>query len=164
MGLLVVGLGNTLLKDEGVGVHVVNSLRSRTLPDDVSLMDGATMGVDLLYDILDSDRVIIVDSAQMDISAGEYRTFGISEIEDGAHFPNYSLHDLTLAETIALGGIIADLPPITIVGIQPESIEQGDELTGTLNKNFNEYVDHVYSTILSFGKEEHIEQESTDNR
>ena len=154
MGLLVVGLGNTLLSDEGVGVHVVNSLRSRPLPEDVKLMDGATMGVDLLYDILESDRVIIVDSAQMELPAGVYRTFGISEIEDGAHFPNYSLHDLTLPETIALGGLIADLPPITIIGIQPESIEPGDELTGTLNENFYKYVDHVYSTILSFGKEE----------
>ena len=164
MGLLVVGLGNTLLKDEGVGVRVINSLRSRPLPEDVTLMDGATMGVDLLYDILDSDGVVIVDSAQMNLPAGEYRTFGISEIEAGAHFPNYSLHDLTFAETIALGGIIADLPPITIVGIQPKSIEQGDELTGTLNENFHKYVDQVYSTILSFGKEEDIEQESTDNR
>ena len=154
MGLLVVGLGNILLKDEGVGVHVVNSLRDRPLPEDVTLMDGATMGVDLLNDILESDRVIIVDSAQMDISAGEYRTFGISEIEDGAHFPNYSLHDLTFAETIALGGIIATLPPIRIIGIQPESIEHGNELTGTLRENFNEYVDHVHNTILSFGKEE----------
>ncbi len=154
MGFLVVGLGNTLLKDEGVGVHVVNSLRSRPLPEGVVLMDGATMGVDLLYDIQESDRVIIVDSAQMGVSPGEYRTFGISEIEDGAHFPNYSLHDLTFAETIALGNIIGTLPPIRIIGIQPQSIEPGDKLTGTLNENFNEYVDHVYSTILSFGKEE----------
>ena len=44
MGLLVVGLGNILLKDEGVGVHVVNSLRDRPLPENVTLMDGGTRG------------------------------------------------------------------------------------------------------------------------
>ncbi len=153
MSLLVVGLGNILLKDEGVGVHVVNSLRSRPLPAGVELMDGATMGVDLLDDILGSDKVIIVDSAQMGLSAGEHRTFGISEIDNTAEFPNYSLHDLTFAETIALGGIISKLPPILIIGIQPESIEPGDELTANLTKNFNVYVDHVYETILNFNEE-----------
>jgi len=154
LDLLVAGLGNILLRDEGVGVHVVNSLKTRSLPRGVTLMDGATMGVDLLNDILESDSVIIVDSAQMGLPAGEYRTFGISEIEDGVRFPNYSLHDLTFAETIALGRIISTLPPIKIIGIQPESIEPGRELSLCLKNNFNEFVDCVYNTILSLNKEE----------
>ncbi|MEZ4812462.1 MAG: hydrogenase maturation protease [Caldisericia bacterium] len=152
MGLLVVGLGNILLQDEGVGVHVVNSLRKKPLPSGVELMDGATMGVDLLNDILESDKVIIVDSAQMGLAAGEIRTFGISDIDEN-EFPNYSLHDLSFAETIALGGIVSNLPPILIIGIQPESIEPGDELTENLKKNFSGYVDHVYDTILDFNEE-----------
>lgn len=152
MSMLVVGLGNVLLSDEGIGVHIVNALRNRPLPPSVRLMDGATIGVDLLEDILSSDRVIIVDSARMGIGAGEHRTFDVSNISD-SEFPNYSLHDISLPETLKLGEIVGSLPPILIVGIQPKSIEPGNAVTDALSTKFNDYVEHVWQTILDFNEE-----------
>jgi len=152
MSMLVVGLGNILLSDEGIGVHIVNALRNRPLPPSVTLMDGATIGVDLLDDILSSDRVIIVDSARMGMSAGEHRTFTLTGVEDSM-FPNYSLHDISLPETLKLGEIVGSLPPIIIVGIEPSSIEPGTTVTDALSTRFNDYVEHVWQTILDFNEE-----------
>ncbi|HPF48802.1 MAG TPA: hydrogenase maturation protease [Caldisericia bacterium] len=150
--MLVIGLGNTLLKDEGIGVHVVNALRNHPLPSGVELIDGATMGVDLLNYILDSDRVIIVDAAKMGLKPGEYRNFGLSEI-DMDNVPSLSLHDLSLPETLALGQIIAGLPPMVIIGIEPETIDPGDDLSAPLKSSFTNIVSHVYDTILNFSEE-----------
>ncbi|HNW32166.1 MAG TPA: hydrogenase maturation protease, partial [Caldisericia bacterium] len=65
MNTLVVGLGNTLLGDEGVGVHIVNVLKDQPLPPSVVLKDGGVSGFDILPDILESDRVVIIDAAKM---------------------------------------------------------------------------------------------------
>ena len=60
---------------------------------------------------------------------------------------------ISLPETLSLGAIIGTLPPILIFGIQPGSIEPGDELTQKLSVRFKEYVEQVYNTILDFNQE-----------
>jgi hydrogenase maturation protease len=60
---LVLGLGNVLMGDEGVGVHVVRALEQRTLPEDVECLDGGTGGFTLLEPLEDADRIVLVDAA-----------------------------------------------------------------------------------------------------
>ena len=61
--ILILGIGNILLRDEGVGVRVVEALRGRALPDTVELVDGGTGGADLLEVVADRRVVIVVDAA-----------------------------------------------------------------------------------------------------
>jgi hydrogenase maturation protease len=60
---LVLGLGNILMGDEGVGVHVARTLEQRTLPDGVECLDGGTGGFALLEPLEDADRIVLVDAA-----------------------------------------------------------------------------------------------------
>ena len=60
---LVLGLGNVLMGDEGVGVHVVRALEKRPLPDDVECLDGGTGGFILLEPLQSADRIVLVDAA-----------------------------------------------------------------------------------------------------
>jgi hydrogenase maturation protease len=62
MKTLVLGVGNLLLKDEGVGIHAVCALEKEDLPPDVSLMDGGTGGLHLLGWLQSYDRIIMIDS------------------------------------------------------------------------------------------------------
>ncbi len=65
--ILILGIGNILLKDEGIGVHVVNKLKEMQLPPDVEVMDGGTLGIDLLYYIEGRKKVVVIDT----VTAGE---------------------------------------------------------------------------------------------
>ena len=64
--ICVVGLGNLLLKDEGVGVHAVEALKGKyDFPEEVCLLDGGTLGLDLLHLIEGMDRVLFVDAVDL---------------------------------------------------------------------------------------------------
>ena len=74
MKILVLGIGNTLLMDEGVGVHVLSALRAGpALPDDVELLDGGTLSFTLAGPIQDADALIVVDAANIQAPAGHWR-------------------------------------------------------------------------------------------
>ena len=60
--ILILGIGNLLLRDEGVGIHVVQKMKEMELPPGIEVMDGGTMGLNLLYYIENRDRVIVVDT------------------------------------------------------------------------------------------------------
>lgn len=67
---LVLGLGNILMGDEGVGVHVVRALASQPLPEDVECLDGGTGGFILLEPLQNADRIILIDAAAEDKPIG----------------------------------------------------------------------------------------------
>ena len=70
--ILIVGVGNLLLRDEGIGVHVAHELQRRHLPTDLEVLDGGTAGMDLLHHFQGRRRVIFVDAVEAD-GEGIYR-------------------------------------------------------------------------------------------
>ncbi len=150
--MLVIGLGNTLLTDEGVGIHLVKELSNMPLPPGVDLMEGETAGVDLLSDILDSDRVVIIDAAMMGLEPGNARTFSSEDLKLSSNF-YASLHDMALPEVLKLGTIISSLPPILIIGIEPKTVEPGVELSQAVESKMPVLIDFCYQAILDFSKE-----------
>ena len=75
MKILVLGLGNILLSDEGVGVRIVETLSaSHELPEEVELLDGGTSGMDLLDTVADRDLLIVADAVNGDGPAGRGTT------------------------------------------------------------------------------------------
>ena len=68
MGITVLGIGNLLMTDEGVGVHAIKALEAGyDFPEDVRLLDGGTMGLDLLYYIEGTRRLLIIDAVNSDL-------------------------------------------------------------------------------------------------
>lgn len=150
--MLVIGLGNTLLTDEGVGVRIVKALSNLPLPPGVSLMEGETAGVDLLSDILESDRVVIIDAALMGLDPGKAKTFNSDDLNPSSNFMA-SLHDLALPEVIKLGSILSQLPPMLIIGVEPKTVEPGVDLSADVKGCMPGLIDFCYQAVLDFAKE-----------
>ncbi len=101
MKTLVLGLGNILLSDEGVGVHVIHLLRERyDFPQEVEVMDGGTLALDLLPYVEDAERLLIVDAVQMNAPSGTVVRLVGEEIP-GVLTLKYSPHQMGLSDLLA---------------------------------------------------------------
>ena len=121
---LIIGLGNPLRGDDGVGVRVVQALLKRPLPKGVQVMDGGTQGLGLVSLLEGRQRVIVVDSADMGRAPGQFVRFTLDE----AHLPGddeaLSIHDAGLRDALHLARALEILPDeLVIFGVQPASIE-----------------------------------------
>ena len=119
---LILGLGNPLRGDDGVGPRVVAELAGIRLPAHVAALDAGTAGLTLL-DLLDGpERVIVVDAADMGRAPGEVVRF--TPEEGRLLASNFTPHAMSLAEALELAQVLGRrLPQITILGVQPASLE-----------------------------------------
>jgi hydrogenase maturation protease len=124
----IIGCGNLLLKDEGIGVHLIEYLKSEPLPSGVELIDGATGGFDLMPHILGAEKVVIVDAIRAEGKPGDIYKFTPDDFSTDS-FPKTSLHDITLKDIFQVMQKMGPLPPITIFGVQPKVMEWGMELS-----------------------------------
>ncbi len=123
LAILIIGLGNPLRGDDGVGPRVVTELRRRGLPEGVEAIDAGTGGLDLLRVMEGRDAVIVVDAAEVGREPGTFVRFTPEEVRLQLRGRGFSLHDAGLAEALALASALAHpLPPITLFGVQPERI------------------------------------------
>jgi len=128
--ILILGLGNLLQGDDGVGCHVVHALTQYPLPDNIEVMEGGTPGVGLLNLIEGRTRVIIIDAAEMNLTPGEFRQFTADHIVLTGAAQRVSLHRSGVATALALARALnLPLPEILFLGIQPARVEWGTALS-----------------------------------
>lgn len=127
---LILGLGNTLLTDEAVGVEVVRRLESaRDVPDAVFL-DGGTLSFTLAGPIADSERLIVVDAAVMGAEPGTVRIFEGEAMDRQLSGKGKSVHEVSLQDLMDMARLTSTLPPFrAMVGIEPAKVDWGDRLT-----------------------------------
>jgi len=121
---LVAGLGNVLLKDDGVGVHAVRELR-KILPRRILAVDVGTAVLDALHLFEWADRIIGIDAMQGGGPPGTIYTFGVEDVEDQR--VKASLHEMGLIA--ALRFMRGQPPPITMLAVEPEAMDFGMELS-----------------------------------
>jgi hydrogenase maturation protease len=119
--VLILGIGNILQSDEGLGVHVVNHItRNIKLPDGVEVIDGGTAGFDLLPLMVGREKIIIVDALRVDDEPGSIYRF---KPEDAMRSrASLSLHEVGITEVIDLLRLLGENPEVEIIGIVPEDI------------------------------------------
>lgn len=127
--VVVLGVGNVLLKDEGVGVHVIRELEKAKLPESVRLIDGGTGGFNLIGIIAEADRLIVVDTLAAEGDPGSIFRFGPKEIERDKGEVRVSMHDIGLLDALEMAALSGYKPHTTIYGIVPGEIDWGMELT-----------------------------------
>ena len=126
--ILILGVGNLLLKDEGVGIHVIRALENEELPPNVSLMDGGTGGLHLIAWIQDYDRIIMVDATLDDNPPGTIRLIRPRYATDFP--PLMSAHEIGLRDMIEAMILTGKLPDIQLIVISAADISDvGMELT-----------------------------------
>jgi hydrogenase maturation protease len=131
--ITVLGVGNILLSDEGVGVRVVERLnRQYRFPDNVQLLDGGVLGVRLMGVIGAADVLIVVDAVKNQKPPGTLCRLADEEVPRRV-LAKQSMHQMDLPEVLALCGAIDKNPRTVVIGIEPEDITTMDvELTPTI--------------------------------
>ncbi len=144
MAKLVVGIGNALLRDEGVGCHVVHALEKASIPDTEVIDGGTSMDIPLLS--LGADKVIIVDAVKGGGRPGEIYRF---DIEDVAleNRPFLSLHDMGLVDSLRLVKMLHPVSEVVVVGVEPKEIDWGLELSAELQEKMPQIVDAVLEEL-----------------
>ncbi len=129
MSTLILGIGNTLLSDEGTGVHVVNHIKalSPELPD-LRLMDGGTLSFTLAAEIAESDELIVVDAARFGAAPGSLRCFKDTEMDRHIATAKNSVHEVGLSDLLDIARLTDTLPKRrALVGIEPDNLDWGEE-------------------------------------
>ena len=129
--LLVLGLGNTLLTDDAIGLHVIAALeRDVGSAASVVILDGGTLGLSLLPEIEAATALIVVDAASFGGAPGEVRVFDKEPMDAQLGAAKTSAHELALADLIGAARLSGSLPERrALVGIAPASVEWGLEPT-----------------------------------
>lgn len=131
MKTLVLGIGNTLLTDEGVGVHVLDHLASEPLPEDVELLDGGTLSFTLAGPIEDAEALVVVDAASLQAPPGTLQVFE-GEAMDAFLMGNRksSVHEVGLTDLRAIALLAGHWPRHrALVAIQPQVVDWGEAPT-----------------------------------
>ena len=129
---VVLGVGNTLLTDEGIGVHVVERLRHGCAAlAGVELLDGGTLSFTLAGAMAEADQLIVIDAAELHSPPGTLSLFRDEEMDHYlGHGKRRSVHEVSLIDLLAIAHLTDDLPPRrALIGIQPRDIDWGDAPT-----------------------------------
>lgn len=147
---LVLGIGNTLLTDEGIGVYVIRYLAQRYphLPD-VDYMDGGTLSFTLAEPIAAADGLITVDAARLDAPPGSVRRFEGEEMDRFLQGKRSSVHEVSLADLLDMARLTGDLPERRcLIGIQPSAMGWGDQPTPEVEAAIPEAAKLVLDTLF----------------
>ncbi|WP_457675638.1 HyaD/HybD family hydrogenase maturation endopeptidase [Thiolapillus sp.] len=128
---LILGIGNTLLRDEGVGVHVIRYLKQQTdLPADAVLADGGTLSFSLVADIEDHDRLIVIDATELGAEPGTIRCLENESMDSFLGGIRRSVHEVSLLDLMDMARLTGTLPQRrALFGIQPEVVDWGHQLS-----------------------------------
>ncbi len=145
--VLVLGIGNILLRDEGVGVRVIEQMQKMRLPDDVELVDGGTAGADLLDVLAERRQVIVIDAVQADCEPATVLRFTADDLvrPDGV---GMSLHELGLGEALTMTKQLGCEPKdVVVFGIKPKDTGCGLELSEEIAASVPKVVELVLAEI-----------------
>lgn len=147
--ILVLGIGNYLMGDEGVGVHLAEYLQQQQLlPEGVDVIDGGTGGFHLLEFFEQYDVVILIDAAMDNYDIGTIR---VIRPKFAADFPRaMSTHDIGMRDLINALQILGKMPDVWLVVISIESLQQqGIEMTSTIRERIPALANTVQQLVAT---------------
>jgi hydrogenase maturation protease len=145
--ILILGIGNILLKDEGIGVHVAQTMEGMSLPHDVEVMDGGTMGIDLLYYIEGREKVVVIDAIRAGDKPGTIYRFTDKNLAQKKDLLR-TAHGIDITDAINTARLLGTKPDkIIFIGVEPEDISEGLELTPTIQQRIPKIIELVIKEI-----------------
>ncbi len=146
--IMILGVGNTLLSDDGVGIRVIEQLEKEyDFPDNVSVIDGGVLGINLFGVISSADYLIIVDTVLNNGKPGDLHRLTGKDIPARIRAKN-SLHEVDLVESITLFQLMDHSPETVIIGIEPQDIEtMNPELTDIVKNKVDDLVNAVLDEL-----------------
>ena len=145
--IAVIGIGNLLLMDEGIGIHVVNELEKYEIPENVEIHDGGTGGFKLIDLMRGINKVIFIDAVDTGKAPGTIMVFESKDVRSRYHKRKYSLHDTDLLDVIKVAVLLDGPPEIKILGIQPKTINYSTTLSRELEDAMPAIINRVFEEI-----------------
>jgi hydrogenase maturation protease len=146
----VIGVGNILHQDEGIGVHLVQALKSYDLPPGVELIDAGTALLDVLLDTADRGKIVIVDAICAGGEPGDVYRLPLEAFCSGIEEGGNSLHELSLLATMNLLRLqLRRLPDVVIIGVEPQEIGSGVGLSFRVQERLKSIVALVLEEVVN---------------
>lgn len=149
---LVLGIGNTLLSDEGVGVRMLDWLQ-RHFPalTGLNYLDGGTLSFTLAPYIEEADNLIVIDAAELDAAPGTVQVFAGSEMDRFAGKTKRSVHEVSLGDLLAIAHLTGAMPANrALVAIQPQAVDWGDRLSNPVKLALPEAASRVLALLADW--------------
>jgi hydrogenase maturation protease len=162
--VVVLGLGNLLRRDEGLGIRALERLRDEyTFPERVRLVDGGTLGLDLISHVEGAEYLLVLDAMLTDGPPGSLLRLAGSDVP--AFFGVRMSHDVGLADLLAILMLRDSLPrELVVLGMQPGVIELGWELSPEVEGQLDALVAAAVSELRRWGAEvQKLTTESTEH-
>jgi len=150
--VLVLGIGNLVMSDDGVGVKVVQKLqREYRFSEEVELLDGGTLGLDLLPKLEGIERLIVVDAVETGQKPGTCVRMTGQELPI-ALATKVSPHQMGLKDLLSVAELMGHAPrEMVLIGVQPGSIEMDTELTAEVERKVEDLVHMVLNELVLWG-------------
>jgi hydrogenase maturation protease len=144
--ILILGIGNVLMGDEGVGVHTIKELEKESFPSNVTLLDGGTGGFHLLEYLQEYPKIIMIDATMDGKPAG---TISLIEPKFATDFPkSLSAHDIGLRDLIESTAVLGELPKMYLITVTIESIQSMQmELSTEIEEQIPSVVEKVKKVL-----------------
>lgn len=149
MKLIVVGIGNVLMKDDGLGVYVVQQLSKRLWPEQVDLIDAGIASFEILDVFCSADHIIVVDSMTAGGEPGTIYRVPLQELGLRDSHAVISLHELHFTEAIKVVNMMGYQPQVTVFGVEPYQVELGMELSPLIATKIPRLLELVETEIYS---------------
>lgn len=136
--ILILGVGNLLLKDDGFGVHAVREIEKSALPENVHLLEAGTVSHQFLPLFNESDYLLVVDAVDAGDTPGSIYKFSPEDVTYSKE-QKLSLHQMSLLDVLGMASLTGRVPKTLIFGVQPEdvsswSLELSDAVRGAIPK------------------------------
>ena len=147
--VVIMGIGNLLLKDEGIGVHAINALkRENELPENVELIDVGTSTLDALQMFDDLDKLIVIDAVKGGGKPGTIYKFKPGEICSVNRVAT-SLHQLGFIEALSIAERLGKVPrDVIIIGIEPKEVSSGLELSPEIEEKIPKIIQLARKMVM----------------
>lgn len=149
---LIIGVGNLLLSDEGVGIHVAQRLlREYQLPEEILVLDGGTLGLDLLYYLEGIENLLLIDAVLMNKEPGSLMRMADDEVPSYMTF-KMSPHHIGIPDMLFAAKLKGLYPPnVVLWGVQPEFVDIGLDLSESVAKQVDPLLDHILEELQQWG-------------
>jgi hydrogenase maturation protease len=152
MKTLILGIGNILLGDEGIGVWVVESLRRcYRFPSSATVLEGGTLGLDLLPQLQDVSRLLVVDAVQLGGEPGEIVRLEGDDVPRAIDV-KVSPHQIGIKELLATARLMGCEPPkVVLWGMEPERVQPGADFSPKIAQALPQLQTSVLDELKGWG-------------
>jgi len=145
--LAVIGLGNSLRRDDGIGILILESLLKNYRRPNAEYLNFGIASFDLIHRLQDYDEVLLIDAIEAGLPAGELKIFKLKDISFTKKYRAVSSHELNLKDIFELSRKFNLKTEIYVAGIQVQDISFGESLSDSLKGNLENIIRQIDSFI-----------------